>query len=125
LLGIISVRGVIIPVIDLRLRLSLAARPLARHARILVCMHGAQRFGLLVDAVGGVVRFAEAEIEPPPPSLSAQESSYLAGIGRQREPRDDGAAEEKIVIVLNLPAVVGFDIRWRRRHEGDDAEGRR
>ena len=48
-------------------------------------VHNSERFGLLVDDVRGVVRFADNEIEPPPPSLSPSEAPFLSGIGRHSE----------------------------------------
>jgi chemotaxis signal transduction protein len=63
--GIISVRGLVIPVIDLRVRLSLPARN--RDAlRCLVVARGEDRFGLLVDQVLQVVSLAPSEIEANP-----------------------------------------------------------
>jgi purine-binding chemotaxis protein CheW len=105
LLGVVTVRGLVLPVVDVRLRLRLDVRPLGRAARILVVMHKGERFGLLVDEVRGVVRFADAQIEPPPPSLAPSEAPFLAGIGRYPE---DG--EERMVILLSLDALLGFDV---------------
>jgi purine-binding chemotaxis protein CheW len=105
LLGVVTVRGLVLPVIDLRLRLRLDAPPLERTARILVVMHKGERFGLLVDEVRGVVRFADAQIEPPPASLAPSEAPFLTGIGRYP---DEG--EERMVILLSLEAVLGFDV---------------
>jgi purine-binding chemotaxis protein CheW len=107
LIGVISVRGVIIPVIDLRVRLHLHAPPPGRSARILVVMREGDPFGLLCDAVHGVVRLADDEIEPPPSTLQAGEASYLAGIGRQ------GGMQESMVILLNLDTLVDFEILAR------------
>jgi purine-binding chemotaxis protein CheW len=105
LLGVVTVRGLVLPVVDVRLRLRLDVRPLGRSARILVVMHKGERYGLLVDEVRGVVRFADAQIEPPPPSLAPSEAPFLAGIGRYPE---DG--EERMVILLSLDALLGFDV---------------
>lgn len=105
LIGVISVRGVVIPVVDLRLRLRLSAPPPTRAARILVVVRDGEPFGLLVDAVSGVVRLAESEIEATPSTLTS-EGNFLAGIGRHRAGRRD-----RMVILLNLPQVVGFDVR--------------
>jgi purine-binding chemotaxis protein CheW len=105
LLGVVTVRGLVLPVVDVRLRLRLDVRPLARSARILVVMHKGERYGLLVDEVRGVVRFADAQIEPPPPSLAPSEAPFLAGIGRYPE-----EGEERMVILLSLDALLGFDV---------------
>jgi purine-binding chemotaxis protein CheW len=108
LLGVVTVRGLVLPVVDLRLRLRLDVAALGRNARILVVIHKNERFGLLVDEVRGVVRFADDQIEPPPTSLSPSEAPFLAGIGRYP---DDG--EERLVILLSLDAVLGFEVGRR------------
>ena len=110
LLGVTSVRGVIIPVIDLRLRLKLDDTPLTRAARILVVAHESEPFGLLVDAVKGVIKFTESEIEAPPSTLAADDAKFLAGIGRHGEGR-----KERMVILLQLATVLYFDLGRRRR----------
>ena len=99
----------VMPIVDLRLRLRLDAAPLTREARILVVMHNNERFGLLVDAVRDVVRFADNEIEPPPPSLSPTEAPFLSGIGRHND--GEANAAERLVILLSLDAVLAFEVR--------------
>jgi purine-binding chemotaxis protein CheW len=106
LLGIITVRGLVMPVIDLRLRLRLDAAPTRRSARILVVLHKGERFGIVVDQVCDVVRFADAQIEPPPPSLAPSEAPFLAGIGRHQQ-----GNEERLVILLSLDAVLDFEVQ--------------
>lgn len=106
LLGVVTVRGLVLPVVDLRLRLKLDAAELGRAARILVVMHRGERYGLLVDEVRGVVRFSDDQIEPPPPSLAPSEAPFLAGIGRHA---DEG--REQMVILLSLEAVLAFEVR--------------
>jgi purine-binding chemotaxis protein CheW len=105
LLGVVTVRGLVLPVVDLRIRLRLDVAALGRAARILVVMHKGERFGLLVDEVRGVVRFGESQIEPPPPSLAPSEAPFLAGIGRYAE-----EGREQLVILLSLEAVLGFEV---------------
>lgn len=112
LLGVISVRGLVIPVIDLRSRLRLDHTPLTRAARILVADRDGEPFGLLVDAVTGVVRFADTEIEPPPSTLSVADANFLAGIGRYLIGK-----RQKMVILLHLDAVVDFELRRIRKQE--------
>ncbi len=100
ILGVISVRGEIIPVVDLRLRLRKGAAPPtpARDARVLIVTRDGATYGLLVDAVHQVVRLREEEIEPPPPMLSAEAGELIAGIGRPRQ--------DRLVILLDLDAVL-------------------
>jgi purine-binding chemotaxis protein CheW len=113
-IGVISVRGAVIPVIDLRVRLGLALTAPTRAARILVVVPegSADCYGLLVDAVSGVVRLGENEIEPPPATFS--EGNFTGGIGRFRAGR-----RERIVILLSLPMVVAFEV-GKGRGEWED-----
>src|SRR5437762_3451804 len=90
--GVIAVRGTVLPVLDLRLRLSLASSGLARSARFLIVEKEDELFGLLVDEVRQVVRIVESDIEPPPPMLGSAEADFLSGIGRSRG---------RMVILLN------------------------
>jgi purine-binding chemotaxis protein CheW len=65
-LGVINLRGMIMPVIDLRSRLGLGAtEPTPRHV-IVVIHHAARTFGLLVDGVQESFRFEAARLQPPP-----------------------------------------------------------
>lgn len=104
-IGVIAVRGVVLPVLDLRLRLRLGAQGLGRSARFLVVKRDEELFGLLVDEVRQVVRLSEADIEPPPPMLAGGEAEFLAGIGRSRG---------QMVILLQLDNVLKFEVRRRR-----------
>lgn len=65
LVGVIALRGEVIEVVDLRLRLGLAAAATTRRSRIVI-VHGDDDSiaGLLVDAVSGVLRVAERDAVP-------------------------------------------------------------
>jgi purine-binding chemotaxis protein CheW len=105
LLGVVTVRGVVVPVIDLRARLRLTVPPPDSATRILIVVHKGERFGMLVDEVRGVVMLSDPEIEPLPASFAASEVSLLSGIGRYRA---DG--NEQLVVLVSLEAVLDFDV---------------
>ena len=111
ILGIITVRGLVIPVLDLRLRLSLEATPTTRAARVLVTSHEGEPFGLLVDAVTGVVRLAANEIEPPPSALVGGEQQFLTGIARTQA--GSTSRRTRIIVLLDLGAVVTFAVEQK------------
>jgi len=103
-LGIISVRGQVIPVIELRrrLRLPAPARAPGREARVLIVTRAGEDFGLLVDEVRQVVRMRDSDIEPPPAMLGGggPEAEFISGIGRPWG--------ERLLILLELDAVLTF-----------------
>jgi chemotaxis signal transduction protein len=97
IVGICSVRGLLVSVMDLRLRLGLEARPRTRRARILLVTtdHG-EVVGLLVDEVRHVVRLSEEELELTP-ALGGDMSEHVLGVGR---------SQGEFIVLLDLAAVV-------------------
>lgn len=87
ILGVIDLRGQIIPVVSLKERLGLhterpdPASPVAQGAsHILINRIGARTVGLLVNEVQEVIRLGAGSIHPPDPLLSSQDCKYLEGI---------------------------------------------
>ncbi len=119
--GVIAVRGAVVPVLDLHRRLKLPSSGLSRMARFLVVEKGDDEpFGLLVDEVRQVVRLVEAEIEPTPPVLAGAEADFLAGIGRAKS-----GGRDRLVILLNLDNVLRFELphQQRRREQPPSPAG--
>lgn len=92
--GVMSVRGRLVTVVDLkrRLRVAPAGAP-DKRTRILLIETPAEHIGLLVDEVLQVYRLAEADIEPPT-VLGTEQPPYVVGIGR---PGDD-----TVLLLLDL-----------------------
>ena len=76
-----SVRGRLVTVVDLRRRFRLAEQPSDRKTRILLVEAGDEHIGLLVDEVLQVYRLSESEIEPAQ-VLGGDQPAHIAGIGR-------------------------------------------
>lgn len=98
ILGVISLRGEIVQVLDLRRRLGLDARPATRTSRIIV-LHGDQGAvtGLLVDSVREVLRVSEEAMQPPPTG----ESDSVEALCRQGE---------EFISLINLDRVLDLGI---------------
>jgi purine-binding chemotaxis protein CheW len=96
---VISVRGKLVTVIDLRQRFHLPEAPIDRRARILLADVGTgEQIGMLVDEVQQVWRLAAEEIEPAH-LLGSEQPAHIAGIGRP----EGGAA---ILILIDLRPIV-------------------
>ena len=96
-LGIISLRGTIVPVVDLRTLLHLENRPITNASRILVLRGDGEPVGMLVDQVSSVVRLDQETIEAPPKTMERGASELLRGVGKEGE---------RMLIVLDLTAVL-------------------
>jgi purine-binding chemotaxis protein CheW len=81
-LGVMSVRGRLVTVMDLRRQFHLPPAVVDRRTRILLADVGTgEQVGLLVDDVQQVWRLATDEIEPAN-VLGGEQAAYIAGIGR-------------------------------------------
>lgn len=96
-LGLISLRGVVVPVFDLRLRFKLGQAHLTSASRIVVCKEGDVMAGLLVDSIKQVIKLTDDKIEPPPAVLSGVDRSLVEGVGRY---------QGRMIILLSLASVL-------------------
>jgi purine-binding chemotaxis protein CheW len=95
--GIVTLRGVIVPVYDLHRRLGLAPAEPGPDARIVVAYRGEELAGLLVDRITQVVRVPADRVEPPPQTIGPAEAECLRGVAR---------LEDRLLILLDLPRVL-------------------
>jgi purine-binding chemotaxis protein CheW len=80
--GVMSVRGRLVAVLDLKRRFRLARTfTMDRKSRILLVDAVDEEIGLLVDEVLQVYRLSESEIEPPT-VLGTEQAPHVVGIGR-------------------------------------------
>lgn len=121
-LGILTLRGVVIPVFDLSMKLSLGGVVPSKRNRIIIVNQNGERVGLLVDNVKDVVRILPSDIEPPPPVMSGVDTQYIEGVGRamdsdglkqvlekekdEEEKKTEMTKKKKMFILLNLERVV-------------------
>jgi purine-binding chemotaxis protein CheW len=99
--GIISLRGVIIPIIDMPDRLGLARETITGRERVIVVRHGSAFSGLLVDEIIQVVRIATDSIEVAPPVLDGIDRDFVTGIGR---------SGDRMIILLNLNNIIDIHL---------------
>lgn len=78
--GMINLRGTVLPVLDMAVRLGLpAAAPSSRHVIIVVSV-GTRLMGLLVDAVCDILAVAEGAVQPTPDVASETVQSVVMGL---------------------------------------------
>ncbi len=82
ILGITSLRGKIIPVIDLKKRIRVTGGiDIAEERRKIIILKGAKGpFGALIDKVKGVIRVLPSEIDEPPAHLTETELMLIEGV---------------------------------------------
>jgi chemotaxis signal transduction protein len=96
--GIANLRGVVLPVIDMRTRFGMERAEETDRTRVLVVDIDGVKTGLRVDRVKQVTRVLRSEIEPPPAAIRGTTSDYLEGVVKL----DQG---QRIVMALNAAQV--------------------
>lgn len=77
LLGVTSLRGKIIPVVDLKKMLSLAGKDNATRQKIIILKGNKGPIGVKVDTIAGVVRLPARALAESPPHLNETQSRYI------------------------------------------------
>lgn len=98
-LGVINLRGKIVPVISLRERFGFAHGQCGDSTRIVVSDVAGQTAGFVVDGVTEVLRVDAQAIEPPPQTTVGVDSAFIRGIGR---------IDDRLIIILDLEKVFDF-----------------
>jgi len=81
LLGVISLRGVVVPVIDLRIRFNAASAEYNETTVVIILNLAARVVGVVVDAVSDVITLSAAQIKPAPTLGNGAETSHIIGFG--------------------------------------------
>jgi len=98
--GILSLRGNILPVFDLKRRLGLPEGEASPKARIIVLKNDDEQVGILVDAITSAARIPAASLEPPPPVLRGVEADFVSGVGR---------FQNRMIVILDIDRVIRVD----------------
>ncbi|UCZ51705.1 chemotaxis protein CheW [Bacillus shivajii] len=98
--GVINLRGVVTPIIDLRTRFGIEDVEDTNATRIIIISLGEMEVGLVVDAANDVIDIQKDTIEPPPEVVGGIEADYISGVAK---------LEKRLLILLNLDKVLSHD----------------
>lgn len=101
ILGVLSLRGIVLPVTDTAKRLGIGEFDPQRSQRIIVVNDGQELMGFAVDAVVGVMRFSEADIENSQYAENV-DKSFLVGIGYD--------VKKQLVALLDTEKLCDFSL---------------
>ncbi|MBO9598859.1 MAG: chemotaxis protein CheW [Cohnella sp.] len=96
--GVINLRGVVIPVIDLRGRFGLAESELGENSRIIIVAANDLEVGFIVDSANDVLDLMSDTIENPPEIVGGVKAKYLSGVAK--------IGDNRLLILLNLSEVL-------------------
>ena len=96
--GVINLRGVVIPVIDLRGRFDLPEAEHTEQTRIIIVAVSDMEVGFIVDSANDVIDLDPDRIESPPEVVGGIKAKYLHGVAK--------IDENRLLIMLNLSEVL-------------------
>lgn len=99
--GVINLRGSIIPVIDVRLRLGKKEKEYDERTCIIVTLIKDNAMGFIVDAVDSVTDISDENISAPPKISDDQTSTYLTGIAKHND---------KVVLLMNTSKMLSDNV---------------
>ena len=98
--GVINLRGLVIPIIDLRRRFGLENKASDSSTRIIVIEINGMSVGFVVDSVSEVLRIPANTVEPAPAVVAGVDSDYISGVGK---------LEDRLLILLDLDKLLSAD----------------
>ncbi|CAH1056172.1 chemotaxis protein CheW [Paenibacillus sp. VTT E-133280] len=96
--GVINLRGVVIPVIDLRGRFGIEEAEQTDQSRVIIVSVNEMEVGFIVDSANDVIDLNRDSIDTPPDVVGGIKAKYLDGVAK--------IGEERLLIMLNLSEVL-------------------
>ena len=95
--GVVNLRGIIVPIIDMRIRFNLGT-PTYDAMTVVVILNVAGRVvGMVVDSVSDVVTLTPAQIKPAPEMSGSMSTDYLTGLG---------SIDERMLILVDIDKLM-------------------
>ncbi|MBN2402521.1 MAG: chemotaxis protein CheW [Spirochaetes bacterium] len=96
ILGVIDLRGKILPIVDLSKRFGIEVNRTSNATRSIVVKIKGKEVGLAIDSVSHVVKVESDDIEPPPAIVKGISGRYIVGIAK---------VSEEFVVILDIDQI--------------------
>lgn len=98
--GVINLRGVIVPIIDLRLKLACDSVDYNKFTVIIVLIVKGAEIGAVVDSVSDVVGLTASSIKPAPQFQGSLDSNYVTGIAK---------LDDRMLVIIDIEGLMSSD----------------
>jgi len=95
--GVVNLRGVIVPIVDLRVKLGCDSAEYNDFTVVIVLNVRGRVVGAVVDSVSDVLELAPGTIKPAPEMNSAVDTSFITGIG---------SIQDRMLILMDIEALM-------------------
>ena len=108
-LGVVNLRGVIVPIVDLRLKLGCDTAEYNGFTVVIVLNVRGRVVGAVVDSVSDVLELTAEHIKPAPELASGIDAGFITGIGSIPQgpaKDDDSKAKERMLILMDIEGLM-------------------
>ena len=95
--GVINLRGIIIPVVDMRIKFKLGEPVYDQFTVVIILNINGRVVGMVVDSVSDVTSLTEDQIKPAPDMGTAFSSEYMIGLG---------TIDERMLILVDIQRLM-------------------
>ncbi len=98
--GVINLRGIIIPVVDMRIKFKLGQPVYDQFTVVIILNIGGRVVGMVVDSVSDVTTLTPEQVKPAPEMGTAFSTDYLIGLG---------TIDERMLILVNIDKLMSSE----------------
>jgi purine-binding chemotaxis protein CheW len=95
--GVVNLRGIIVPIIDMRIKFHLSDPTYDQFTVVIILNVVGRVMGMVVDSVSDVMALTQEQIKPPPEMGTTFDSAYLIGIG---------TVDERMLILVDIDKLM-------------------
>jgi purine-binding chemotaxis protein CheW len=95
--GVINLRGVIVPIVDLRIKFNLGNPSYDQFTVVIILNIGKRVVGIVVDGVSDVIQLSSANLRPSPEFGSTLDTRYILGLG---------TIDDRMIIVVDIEQLM-------------------
>ena len=95
--GVINLRGIIIPVVDMRIKFKLGTPTYDQFTVVIILNVGERVVGAVVDSVSDVLELSADSIKPAPEMASAVDTSFITGIS---------SVNDRMLIMMDIESLM-------------------
>jgi purine-binding chemotaxis protein CheW len=95
--GVINLRGVIVPIVDMRIKFNLGEPSYDQFTVVIILNIGRRVVGMVVDGVSDVIQLGSDNLRPAPEFAAMLDTRYILGLG---------TVEGRMIIVLDIERLM-------------------
>ena len=107
--GVINLRGTIVPVFDMQMKIGMVNSPLTDEARIIVLAVSDVTFGIIVNSVREVRTIYDTQLEPATKLSSAMDKRYVLWVAKP--------SDERLILLLDVSSLFELDYILQEENE--------